>query len=78
MKKIFIILLLVLSITNIKAYENDYFKIDIPDDFKEEQIEDNVYKWTKDNKYIIDEKEEENRRKIILEKFNKLKRNSKY
>ena len=32
----------------------------------------------KDNKYIIDEKEEENRRKIILEKFNKLKRNSKY
>ena len=32
----------------------------------------------KDNKYIIDEAEEENRRKIILEKFNKLKRNSKY
>ncbi len=52
MKKIFIILLLILSITNIKAYENDYFKIDIPDDFKEEQTEDNVYKWTKDNKYI--------------------------
>ena len=32
----------------------------------------------KDNKYIIDEDEEEKRRKIILEKFNKLKRNSKY
>ena len=32
----------------------------------------------KDNKYMIDEAEEEKRRKIILEKFNKLKRNSKY
>ena len=32
----------------------------------------------KDNKYIIDEDEEEKRRKIILEKFNKLKRKSKY
>ena len=52
MKKLFIILLLILSITNIKAYENDYFKIDIPNDYKEEQIENNVYKWTKDNKYI--------------------------
>lgn len=52
MKKIFIILLLVLSITNIKAYENDYFKIDIPIDFKEEQVEDNIYKWTNNNKYI--------------------------
>ncbi len=41
----------------------------LPKDIKEGSIL--VFK---DNKYILDKKEEEKRRKIILEKFNKLKR----
>ena len=52
MKKIFLILLIILSTINIKAYENEYFKIDIPDNYKEEFLENDSYKWTNDNKYI--------------------------
>jgi hypothetical protein len=51
MKKIFTIILLILCITNVKAYENDLFKINIPDNYKAE-ISDKIYKWTNDNKYI--------------------------
>ena len=54
MKKVLIILFsLFLFITNIKAYENEIFKIDISEDYKlEEQEKENNYKWIKDNKYI--------------------------
>ena len=52
MKKVLLIILIILSITNIKAYENEYFKIDIPDDYTEEIIENKLYKWSKDNNYI--------------------------
>lgn len=54
MKKFLIIVFsLFLFITNIKAYENEIFTIDINEDYKfEEQENTNNYKWTKDNKYI--------------------------
>ena len=54
MKKVLIIIFsLFLFITNIKAYENEIFKINISEDYKlEEQEKENNYKWIKDNKYI--------------------------
>lgn len=54
MKKVLIIIFsLFLFITNIKAYENEIFKINISEDYKlEEQEKENSYKWIKDNKYI--------------------------
>ena len=51
MKKLLMILLLITCITSVKAYENDYFSIDIPDNYKEE-INGSIFKWTNDNKYI--------------------------
>src|SRR5574344_1857531 len=50
MKKLFITLILLLCFVNVKAYENDYFKIDIPDGFKEAETESGVYKWQLTNK----------------------------
>lgn len=52
MKKIFTILILFIGILNIKALENSYFKIDIPEGYKEEINESSLYKWTKDDNYI--------------------------
>lgn len=54
MKKIFTIILLFIGIlsVNVNALENSYFKIDIPEGYKEEINESNLYKWTKDNNYI--------------------------
>lgn len=74
MKKLLLIPLLLLGISNVKAYENEYFKIDIPDTFKEEIAENGTYKWVnnndnivitvsenkKDNKYNIENYTEEN------------------
>ena len=51
MKKIFTVILLLLCITNIKAYENDIFKIDIPEGY-ELTNEDSSYIWKNDNGYI--------------------------
>ncbi len=45
-KKIFIILLMILTICHVKAYENEYFKIDLPKDYKQDEIKNNIYKWT--------------------------------
>lgn len=57
MKKLLLIPLLLLSTSNVKAYENEYFKIDIPDNYKEDIIEDGTYKWidtkSKNNDYIV-------------------------
>lgn len=57
MKKLLLIPLLLLSTSNVKAYENEYFKIDIPDNYKEDIIEDRTYKWidtkSKNNDYIV-------------------------
>ena len=54
MKKIFTIILLFIGIlsVNVNALENSYFKIDIPEGYKEEINESSLYKWTKDNNYI--------------------------
>lgn len=54
MKKIFTIILLFIGIlsVNANALENSYFKIDIPEGYKEEINESSLYKWTKDNNYI--------------------------
>ncbi len=52
MKKIFTILLLFIGMINITALENEYFKIEIPNEYKEEINEENLYKWTKEDNYI--------------------------
>lgn len=53
MKRIFIIfLLLFFNTLNVYAYENDYFKIEIPESYKLETEEEFTYKWTNNNKYI--------------------------
>ena len=51
MKKTLLILLCILSIGHVKAYENEYFKIDIPSNYKEEKLEENAFKWDYGNKY---------------------------
>lgn len=51
MKKLFTIILLIMAI-NIKAYENKYFKINIPDNFVQDDTKVPIYKWTnKDNNH---------------------------
>lgn len=52
MKKIFTILILFIGMLNANALENEYFKVNIPDTYKEEINEKKLYKWTKDNNYI--------------------------
>ncbi len=53
MKKIlFIFILLFFNIISINAYENDYFKIDIPESYKLESEDEFTYKWVNNNKYI--------------------------
>lgn len=52
MKKIFTILILFIGMLNVSALENEYFKVNIPDTYKEEINEKKLYKWTKDNNYI--------------------------
>ena len=52
LKKIFIVLLLIISFSNIYAYENDYFEINIPDEYKIDNSKDDVYKWNYNNNYI--------------------------
>ena len=51
MKKLFVIALIVISICNVKAYENEYFKMDVPDGFKEAETDKDTFKWTKDNSH---------------------------
>ena len=51
MKKIFTLLLLIICFTSVKAYENQLFKITIPEGYTNE-TKDNIYKWTKDKEYI--------------------------
>lgn len=52
MKKFFVILMIFIGMLNVNALENEYFKVDIPDTYKEEINEKTLYKWTKDNNYI--------------------------
>ena len=57
MKKLLLIPLLLLNISNVKAYENEYFKIDIPENYKEDIMENSTYKWidtkSKNNDNIV-------------------------
>lgn len=45
-KKLLIAVLTLISVCNVKAVENDVFKIDIPDNFVEDKVEEktNIYK----------------------------------
>ena len=52
MKKIITVLLILLSIVNVKAYENKIIKIDIDDNYKLETKKENALRWTNENKYI--------------------------
>ena len=53
MKKILLVLLLIItSIKPIYAYENEYFTIDIPKNYKLTMNENNIYKWENKDKYI--------------------------
>ena len=53
MKKILLVLLLIItSIKPIYAYENEYFSIDIPENYKLTMNENNIYKWENKDKYI--------------------------
>ena len=52
MKKLFLLLLVFCSFITVKAYENDYFKIDIPDGYTISKEGPNAYKWDKGNGYI--------------------------
>lgn len=51
MKKLFTLILLITCLTSVKAYENDYFTIDIPEGYVDES-KDTIYKWSNDNNYI--------------------------
>ena len=80
MKKLLLIPLLLLNISNVKAYENEYFKIDIPENYKEDIMENSTYKWidtkSKNNDNIVitvskNDKENKRRRKKIMRKLAK-------
>ena len=51
MKKILLIYLFFFMITIVYSYENDYFSINLPEDYIE-KINDNVYTWSKDNIFL--------------------------
>lgn len=52
MKKICMLILFFISTSHIYAYENDIFKLDIPENYKEEIKDTNLHKWTNNNNYI--------------------------
>lgn len=54
-KKLLITLLTIMSVCNVKAVENDIFKIDIPENFIEDKIENqtNIYKWENKNNNVF-------------------------
>lgn len=53
MKKLFVALLMLIFICHVSAYENKYFKMDIPDKFKETKIDDTTFKWENGNENIV-------------------------
>lgn len=52
MKKIFLMFILLFSLTHVCAFENEYFKLDVPESMTEEINELGLYKWSNDNDYI--------------------------
>ena len=51
-KKLLVLLLIITSIKAIYAYENEYFTIDIPKNYKLTMNENYIYKWENKDKYI--------------------------
>ena len=51
MKKILLLYLFFFMTTIVYSYENDYFSINLPEDYIE-KINDNVYTWSKDNIFL--------------------------
>ena len=49
MKKLYLTIITLLFTINIKAYENNYFNIDIPNNFIQNEIKEPVYEWTNKN-----------------------------
>lgn len=52
MKKVILFFILLFNFYYVKAYENNYFSITIPDEYKIIDTDNGIYKWEKDNKYI--------------------------
>ena len=71
MKKIIILILsLLLCTCKIYAYENEYFKIDINENFiLDENTNNNTYKWTNENKYIAITISDNTKLKYNISKF---------
>lgn len=69
MKKIFILIIFLLGITNIKAYENDYFKIDIPETYKINEDDKKEYKWENENNFIAITVTDNTKLKYNIEKY---------
>ena len=44
--------ILLFSLTHVCAFENEYFKLDVPESMTEEINELGLYKWSNDNDYI--------------------------
>lgn len=53
MKKILLMMYLLLVPNIVCAYENDYFSLDIPENYKELVKENDVYKWSNNNENEI-------------------------
>lgn len=79
MKKLLFIFLL-LFVVKVNAYENDIFKIDIPENYKLDTEENNVYKWSVDNKYISISVDSNKEKRYNINSFNddEIKKQSEY
>ena len=79
MKK-FILLLLLLFVVKVNAYENDVFTIEIPEGYKIVTESDDTYKWEKDNSYISINVESNNTKKYNVKSFSdeEIKKQSEY
>ena len=76
-KALLFLILLIIPITTLLAYENAYFSIYIPSDYQEKEVQEDSYLWTKDNNYIMinveRNKESLNIKNIYDEDLNKQK-----
>ncbi len=71
MKKIILIFLMLIISINVKAYENDIFKVDIDKSYKLELETTNAYRWTKDNNYIAISVNDNKKLKYNIEAYTK-------
>ena len=52
MKKLLFTLFTLIMFTHVFAYENKFFKVELPDSYKQTVNETNMFKWVKDNNYL--------------------------